>query len=412
MRVAINKMAEMGNLTGVGHYVRQLRRCLPSLMDRGDELTAFPRGWRWWMRRGLRAVGRLMRHGEQVASTASVLPPSTSLDGQSFSSRIARQARKLLDRVVEELVCGDVRGKDYDLYHEPNYIPLARLDLPTVTTICDLSPLLHPQWHPRSRVEWFERNFTAAVGRSEHFLAISEAGRREILRELGVAPERVTRTYLGPRPGMAPLPPDRVAPVLRRLRLPDNYLLHLGTLEPRKNLLMLLRAYCELDESLRRRSPLLLAGGWGWNTSELATYYHETARHRGVLHVGYLRDADLPAIYNGARALLFPSLYEGFGLPPIEMMACGGAVLASTADAVAEVAGGQAHLIDPHDEAGWRDAMRRLILDDAWVKRLRTGATAHASRFAWERCAVDTLAAYRRTLGQTMGIGRPLRRAS
>src|SRR5439155_1795337 len=110
----------------------------------------------------------------------------------------------------------------------------------------------------------------------------------------------------------------------------------LGTIEPRKNVLMLLRAYCSLPERLRNVCPLLLVGGWGWNISDVADYLDREARHRGVIHLGYVAEEHVPLIYNGAHALLFPSCYEGFGLPPIEMMACGGAVIASTAAAVVE----------------------------------------------------------------------------
>src|SRR5262249_36572360 len=157
---------------------------------------------------------------------------------------------------------------------------------------------------------------------------------------------------------------------------PERYLLYLGTLEPRKNVLTLLRAYCSLPGGLRRRYPLLLVGGWGWNAADVAAYLHETARHRGVLHLGYLADKYLPAVYNGARALAFRWLYEGFGLPPVEMLACGGAVLASTAGAVVETAGAQAHCIEPHDLDGWRRALWRVLTDDDWWQGLRAGATA------------------------------------
>src|SRR5207302_7892566 len=126
-------------------------------------------------------------------------------------------------------------------------------------------------------------------------------------------------------------------------------------------LLVLLRAYCALPERLRLRWPLVLVGGWGWNTGELAAYLHQQARPRGVIHLGYVAEEHLAAVYNGARALVYPSLYEGFGLPPVEMMACGGAVLASTAGALVETVGSRAHLIDPHDIVGWRASMARVV---------------------------------------------------
>ena len=193
---------------------------------------------------------------------------------------------------------------------------------------------------------------------------------------------------------------DEIAPVLARLGLAPPYLLHVGTLEPRKNLHLLMRAYGDLPEALRARCPLVLAGGWGWNAAELADHYHAVARHRGVRLLGYLRDADLPALYNGARALVFPSHYEGFGLPPVEMLACGGAVLASTAGAVAETVGPRAHLVDADDLTGWRDAIARVIADDDWHAHLRRGGPEHARAFTWERCARETYRVYAAALGQ------------
>ena len=198
---------------------------------------------------------------------------------------------------------------------------------------------------------------------------------------------------------MGPLPREQVAAALRQLGLPSQYLLHLGTIEPRKNLLRLLRAYCALPGSLRDRWPLLLVGGWGWNTAGVADYLHREARHRGVIHLGYVCDEHLSALYNGARALVFPSLYEGFGLPPVEMMACGGAVLASTAGSVQEIVGGRAHLVAPEDEGGWRAAMARVVQDDDWWQQLRYGVQEVAKPYTWEACAAETLKVYSQVVG-------------
>jgi alpha-1,3-rhamnosyl/mannosyltransferase len=251
----------------------------------------------------------------------------------------------------------------------------------------------------------FEHNFHRYLPQSVHFLAISESARQEIIRVLGIPPERVSRTYMGVRPHLRPLPPEAIEPVRRRLGLPDEYLLHVGTIEPRKNLLMLMRAYGDLPEVLRRRCPLVLAGGWGWNTQDIADHYESVARHLGVVRIGYLPDEDLGAVYGGARALVFPSHYEGFGLPPVEMMACGGAVVASRIGPVEETVGGQAHLIEPEDLAGWRDAMARAIADDDWRDGLRQGAVEKACPYTWEQCAADTLGAYRLALRQAGAAG-------
>jgi alpha-1,3-rhamnosyl/mannosyltransferase len=286
------------------------------------------------------------------------------------------------------------------LYHEPNYVPV-ECELPTVVTVCDLSALLHPEWHPAERVAFFERSFPKGLGQCVHVLTISEFSRREIVDTLGISPDRVTCTHLGVRDGMRALSVAECQPVLRRRELSwGQYLLYVGTIEPRKNIDTLMRAYCDLPPELRARCPLVLAGGWGWRAEKLRELYDTEARAKGVRHLGYVADAELPALYSGARALMFPSLYEGFGLPTLEMQACGGAVLASTAAAVAEVLeGSNAHLVAPLDVCGWRDAMAKSVTDNDWLAGLRRGAQRHAARFTWDACAHATLRVYRSLQG-------------
>jgi len=171
----------------------------------------------------------------------------------------------------------------------------------------------------------------------------------------------------------------------------------------------LMRAYCSLPAPLRDRWPLLLVGPWGWNAAAAADYLHTIGRHRGVRHLGYLAEEHLAAVYNGARALVYPSLYEGFGLPPLEMMACGGAVLASTAGALRETVGRQAHLVPPDDFDGWRQALMRVLTDEDWWQSLQQGAVAVARPYTWDRCAAETLRVYR-ALTAKAKPGEPLRR--
>jgi alpha-1,3-rhamnosyl/mannosyltransferase len=396
MRVLLNALVAVGAKTGIGHYTDELLRCLPPLAGPGA-VEAFPAGWLRW---AAGAARRLLRRRPQT--------PSARAEGAAHPGWRAWAVQALRERgraLLGRRFRAACRRGGFTLYHEPNFIPLES-DLPVVATVHDLSVLLHPQWHPADRVKHFERHFRRGLAGCAHFLAISEFGRREIIRTLGLAPERVTRTYMGIRPGLGPLPAKRVQQRLRRLGLPPRYLLYVGTLEPRKNLLTLLRAYCGLPAPLRERYPLLLAGGWGWGAESVAAFLEAEGRQRGVRHLGYAAEADLPALYNGARALAFPSLYEGFGLPPLEMLACGGAVLASTAGAVAETAGAAAHLIDPADEGGWRNALHRVLSDDDWWRQLRRGAVAAARPFTWQRCAADTLAVYRALDAERRPVGR------
>jgi alpha-1,3-rhamnosyl/mannosyltransferase len=390
MRVIVNAMSTVGARTGIGHYTWSLLACLRAQAG-PDVIDSYPTGLAL---QALHGWARLRRN--IVARPGAQACPAGPAEA-GWRRRLLARVRGYGLALAERNFRAACRRGRYDLYHEPNYIAIGS-DLPVVATVHDLSVLLHPHWHPAERVADFERRFRQGLGRCHHFLAVSEFTRQEIIRHLGVAPDRVTRTHNGIRPGLGPMPAEQVRARLRQLGLPPRYLLYVGTLEPRKNLLTLLRAYCGLPTALRERYPLLLAGGWGWGAEAVAAFLQVEGRGKGVLHLGYAAEADLSALYNGARALAFPSFYEGFGLPPLEMLACGGAVLASTAGAVAETAGAAAHLIDPADEAGWRDALHRILADDDWWRQLRRGAAEAARPFTWQRCAADTLAVYRRLL--------------
>jgi len=412
MRVLVSLVSTLRAKTGVGHYTAQLFDGLRRLAhpDRIDgypsrSVTLARRGWAWVRGRAAATAPATTSMAAQPASN----PDETLRPGlrQRAVLALSRFGRGLLER--HERRCFFERG--YDLYHEPNFIPLPS-SYATISTLHDLSGLLHPDWHPAARVAWYEQNFPRSLRQSTAFVAVSEFTRQEVIRVLGIAPQRVVRIYNGVGPAFRPLPAEAVTSRLRRLGLPSQYLLYVGTVEPRKNVLRLLQAYCTLPASLRERWPLVLAGGWGWHAEPEQEYYHAEARHRGVRHLGYVADADLPALYNGARALVYPSYYEGFGLPPMEMLACGGAVLASTAAALVETVGPCAHLAPAEDVDGWRAALHRVVTDDAWWHDLRRGAVAHAQPFTWERSAAEHLALYRAVAAGRYGMDASGRRAA
>jgi alpha-1,3-rhamnosyl/mannosyltransferase len=392
MRVLVNGLPAAGAKTGIGHYTSQLLRCLREQAGT-DSIHSFGQGW---MEKAKSVWGQVRARAERTGAL-----PAPGAGRPGWKAR----ALDLVRRGGQAVIAHQFRAasrRGYDLFHEPNFIPVP-CELPGVVTVHDLSVVSHPEWHPADRVAYFERHFHNGLAGCNHVLAISEFARQEIIQTLGIPPTRVTRTYMGVRPGLGPLPPQAVRQTLLSLGLPERYLLHLGTLEPRKNVLLLLRAYCSLAEAIRSKYPLILVGGWGWNSREVYSFLADEARHRGVRHLGYVPDHQLSALYNGARSLLFPSHYEGFGLPPVEMLACGGAVLASTAGAVAETVGKQAHLIDPVDLDGWRSALIRVTTDDDWWAQLRRGAVEAAKPFTWDRCAADTLAVYRSVYRSTHG---------
>lgn len=392
MRVVINRTLTLGKKTGIGHYTAELLRCLTEQASAG-QIVGFPAGWFWVVGQALSRP--LLARGEKSAAASSTGRPASILGRlrRSCAGVVRRAGQAYLRAALRRCL----RKHDSSLYHEPNTIPLP-CDVPALATIHDLSVILHPHWHPAGRVAYFEKNLGCLTG-AAHFIAVSEFTRQEAIRTFNLPPDRVTKIHLGVRPGLAPLPAAETARHVKKMGLPPRYLLYVGTIEPRKNVLLLLRAYCSLPRTWREQYPLVLAGGWGWSSATIAEFFHDRARHNGVVHLGYVDDDDLPALYNGARALVYPSHYEGFGLPPLEMMACGGAVLASATGAIAEVVGRRACLIPADDEDGWRRAMMRIIEDDDWWQAHRAGTRELARPFTWDRCAAQTLQVYRSLSG-------------
>jgi alpha-1,3-rhamnosyl/mannosyltransferase len=403
MRVIFHRRVLAGQQTGVGHYASQLLQAMRCLHD-DLEIDVFPSGWLWSACRAWAALSSLReRLKMQRRRWWGCLAP-LEWASQAAYAGLAHCGRAVLDRQFRAVFAG---GR-YDLYHEPNFVPL-RTELPTVVTVHDLSVLLHPEWHPSRRVQFYERRFSRGLRQCQHVITGSETVRQQVIRVLGFPAERVSRVYYGIRPHLEPLPSEYTEDVLgRQLELRPGYLLYVGTIEPRKNLLMLLRAYCALPPALRERAPLLLVGSWGWKSEAVRDFYHSEARHRGVRHLGYVPDKYLPALYNGARALAYPSFYEGFGLPCMEMMACGGAVLASTAGVFRETLARQACLIPAEDADAWRRGLARVILRDDWCRSLRQGATRLARPYTWERTAAQTLEVYRRVCGAAPAQRAPL----
>lgn len=385
MRVVMNGLAALKPKTGVGHYVAHLHRQLARQFP-DSAFALYPGG------RLAGLVERSQRFLARGGGAAAGRPPAwRRLAGLGVHA--AKHAGKVAAGVHFARRC---HALGYELYHEPNFIPFAA-DLPTVVTVHDLSVLLHPEWHPADRVKHHERHFPAAVRRAAHVVVVSEQVRAELIRETGIGPDKVTAVHNGVGPEFRPLSKGEVDSCRARLGLPRRYFLCVGTVEPRKNILTVLRAFAALPPGMRAACPLVLAGPWGWKSDAEREFFEATARPAGARHLGYVPAADLPAVYNGAAALLYPSVYEGFGLPPVEMLACGGTVVCSReAAAVMEVVGRHGLYLPAADVDGWRDALRQLADGAAGPP----GGVEHAARFGWDRAARETFAVYEAALGR------------
>ena len=384
MRVFLSSWFGYSQKTGVGFYVDQLIRHLNQLAPEVDAIAVRP-------------------PLDALATRAIESARGLRLSGGSRRSAVTPIVRSVWNTARDHCFRWFCLRNEVDLYHEPNYIPMV-YDGPVVTTVHDMSVLLHPEWHPLDRVRYFEKYFCSRLTLSTRFIADSEFTRMEMLRHLPLGSEQIDVVPLAARPNFRPMAADQVRVVARRLGLPKQYLLFVGTLEPRKNLIGLVRAYSTLPPSIRTKYPLLLVGRWGWGGKELS---EELKRNEGTVHFkGYIPEKDMAAVYNGATALVYPSLYEGFGLPPLEMMASGRPVIVSNRASLPEVVGTAGIVIEPEDNDAIADAILELLQHPELADQLGRQGQQRALSFSWRKTALQTLKVYHRALGSDSSLTR------
>jgi len=281
-----------------------------------------------------------------------------------------------------------------DLFHATAYTAPRTRGVPIVVSVHDLALVRFPELGS-AELRGVPARTRLAAAAARIILASSEATRRDLIELLGVPPDRIRVVHLGCDAAFRPLPADGARTHVRdRYGLAEPYLLHVGTLEPRKNLARLIRAYGRLCAARRDAPALLLVGERGWQYEGLFRLVEELKLGARVRFTARVPSADLPALYGAAAAFVYPSLYEGFGLPPLEAMACGTPVVCSNAAALPEVTGDAALLVDPYDEDALAAALEQVLDDSALRASLRARALDRARYFTWERCARATLTAY------------------
>ena len=365
MKVALMGRSMRGRFSGVVRYTDQLVRHLSPRL--GDDLTVFltraPDG----------LDGLTMRRVRAPFPT-----PNEYL-------------RALWEQTVVPLEVARLRP---DVYHSPNYILPLAVSCPTVVTIHDLFYLDAALHRLRSHL-YLTVLATQAIRRATRIICVSAYTRDRLLERFPEAAARVRLVGEGVDPRFRPPAPEAVARAREAVGFDEPYVLFVGTVEPRKNLPRLIRAFGTAVGRGRLPHRLVIAGGQGWKDGPVREAYESSPVKGRIRLAGYVADDLLPAVYGGADVFAYPSQAEGFGLPPLEAMACGTAVLTSATSALPEVVGEAALLVDPQDEAAIAEGLERL-LSDAGERRARAEAgLRRAAAFSWERTAEETLAVYR-----------------
>lgn len=300
-------------------------------------------------------------------------------------------------RILWEQLSQPFQLGEYDLYHAMAFAGPLLLTTPMVVTVYDLTFMRYPERLTTAR-RLYLRMFTAMTcRRAKRVLAISQSTADDLTNLLDIPADKIDVTPLGyDADRFRPLPDDEINAFRTLHDLPERFWLFVGTLEPRKNLVTLLNAYAQLPDN--EQLPLILGGGKGWMVDEIFATIERHGIGDRVSHIGFIPTADLPLWYNSADVFVYPSVFEGFGLPVLEAMACGTPVITSNVSSLPEVAGDAGLTLPPDDINQWTDALSRAYHDVAWRETAQHNGLDRAKQFTWERTAQLTIDSYRKAM--------------
>ena len=369
MRIGLDGLPLTGPKTGVGHYTFELALALAAVAPSKSFEVAYPSS--------APAVALVDNQRPLPANLTIERVPVDLLGKHWWSVGLPRH----------------IRHQGIELFHGTNFdVPLRRR-CATVLTIHDLSQLLHPETHPRRSVSRARRRLPLMTRTADAIIVPTESVRREVCAQFKVAPEAVFAVPEAARQSFQPMEQEEAERVRLRFGVQDNFLLAVGTLEPRKNLAILIAAFNEVARS-EPDLQLVIAGGNGWLTGPLFEAIEKSPYRPRILLTDYLHDEELQALYSTCRAFVYPSIYEGFGLPPLEAMACGAPVIASRIPALREILGEAAHFFDPQNKEQLSRAIIDVTSDRPRQQRLIDAGLQQAKNFSWEQTARATLAVY------------------
>ncbi len=376
MRIVINAWFWDSPTTGSGQYTRRLVERLTTLDEELEIILVTP-----------------SEEGQEEHPASCILHP--------IPCSRSNLGKVWFEQAAFPRACRRLRA---DVAHVPYWAPPLRPAVPTVVTIHDLIPLLLREYRGGPLV----RLYTALVGKAARnatqVLTDSEFSRQDIIAHLNLAPDHVRAVYLAAGERYTPTPAPTDADIRARYGLPQRYVLYLGGFDVRKNIATLIDAYRRAAPTIGETHPLVIAGRLPGEDTPFSPdprrlAWEQALEERLVHFPGFVEEVDQPAIYRGATAFIFPSRYEGFGLPPLEALACGTPVVGSNVSSIPEVVGDGGLLLPPDDVEGMAEALVKLATDDGFRAGLSQRAVAQAARFSWERTAQETLATYRNAAG-------------
>jgi len=381
MKIAIDLTAIPSELTGVGFYVKNLIMALSELNQK-DRFLVF---------------------------VSQKNHASFYFDRDNFEFVNVPDMPAVLRLIWEQIVLPvELMRQKIDLLHSPHYsTPILGESYKRVVTFCDMTFLLFPQYHQQYKTFYFKKMIRAALKKADRIISISNSTTRDIIRCFPqVDKQKISTIHLSAANIFQPY--DDRAEIERQTRayaLPDKYLLYVGTLEPRKNIFGLLQAYNALEKALREAYKLVIVGKKGWHYEEIFKYVEANGLKDQVIFTGYIAEDILPYVYNGASLFIYPSFYEGFGIPVLEALKCGLPVITSNISSMPEIAGKAAILIDPKKPEEIAIAIGQVLNNSQYVSVMRQHSLAQAQKFSWRKCAAETVAVYKEALASQTNKG-------
>jgi len=380
MRIALDGIPLLTPKTGVGRYTYELASALTQL-SQPVELVFFY-GTHWSNR--LKATTVTNTDGRRRSSLRSAV-----------SKLVPVASKRWVRQKVSKLGFMWYRP---DLFHATNYVA-SSFDGPLVVTVHDLSFLRYPETHPPERLAWLSEGLPDTLHRAGRIIVDSRFIKNELISLLDVQEESITVVSLGVSHDYRPRDNEALALELKEFNLESKgYILSVGTLEPRKNILSLLQAYELLSDSLKVRWPLVVVGIRGWKDQAISTRLEALANKGRIRALGYVSSDKLPVVYAGAALFVYPSIYEGFGLPPLEAMASGVPVIVSNRASLPEIVGNAGVLIDPEDIESLAETMESLLGDNGKREKMIKMGLQRAKNFTWKACADKTFEVYKDVL--------------
>ena len=374
MKVGIDCSAAFWKtLTGVGVYTYNLVHAL-SRVDKVNSYTLYPvfyNPFRGFEKRDM-PVNFKIAHENSRRLLSGVLWPALVPSG------------------LKEAALGEV-----DIVHSNTFAGPVLKKKKLVSTIYDATVFTHPECHSKGNVLRCRKGIEDSIRNARAIIAISEHTKKDLVERLNAPARMITVTHLAAGPEYHEIKgPSALDAVKKKYALPRNYILFVGSLEPRKNVKTLLKGYASLSETVKREFSLVIAGAKGWLNSDIPGLVKELGIEQKTVFLGYIDKEDMSAVYSAASVFAYPSLYEGFGLPILEAFACGVPVITSNTSSMPEVAGDAAVLVDPADSAELAAALEGLLLDEGKRRELKARGLERAALFSWERCARETIAVY------------------